>query len=387
MDHSESWAQAPRVLELLGSGALGGGTTHVFQLLDGLPERGFRVALAVDPEGPALEAARRRGLDAIPVAFARGRLHPAALRDLRAALRQIEPQLVHAHGSRAALVAAALTRTGAFTRTGALGDAALLYSEHGLARDVPRRRAAAWLARAAERACVRAARRTLVASEYARDALAALAPGAASRLRLLPNAVGAWRPTRSRERVRAELSLAPEQRVVGCVARLVPQKGLADLVAAAARTCAAEPRAVFVVVGGGPLRASLESAAARTQARIRFLGERDDVADLLGAFDVFALASHWEGTPISILEAMSAGLPVVATRVGGVPGLVDDATGVLVAPRAPQSLADALIALLADPATARRLGESGRARALARHGVGTLLDGVARCYREALAGA
>jgi glycosyltransferase involved in cell wall biosynthesis len=224
-----------------------------------------------------------------------------------------------------------------------------------------------------------------VSSEHARCVLAKLAPEVEPRLRIVPNAVGPWRPLRSREAVRSELGLAPERLVVGCVARLVPPKGLFDLVAAAAWVGAAEPRAAFVVVGDGPLRSRVEAVAQRCGARIDFVGERDDVADLLGAFDVFALASHWEGSPIAVLEAMSAGLPVVATAVGGVPGIVSDGeTGVLVPPGAPDALAAQVLGLLRDPERARRLGEAGKARALARHRVETLCDGVQRIYREVL---
>ncbi len=253
---------------------------------------------------------------------------------------------------------------------------------------MPRGHLGSRLTRAAEAVCVRSARRTLVSGEYARQALARLVPGAAPRLRVVANAVAEWRPRRSRDAVRAELGLAPDRLVVGCVARLVPQKGLPDLVAAAARIGAAEPRAAFVVVGDGPQRASVEAAARRCDARVCFTGERSDVADLLAAVDVFALASRWEGTPIAVLEAMSAGLPIVATAVGGVPGIVvDGETGVLVPPGAPDALAAQLLALLRDPGRARRLGDAARARALARHRIVALCDGVSGIYREVLAGA
>jgi glycosyltransferase involved in cell wall biosynthesis len=121
-----------------------------------------------------------------------------------------------------------------------------------------------------------------------------------------------------------------------------------------------------LIVGEGPDRPRLEQEirALGVTERVRLVGERYDVPQLLAEADVFALSSASEGMPVSVLEAMAAGLPVVSSRVGGVPELVvDGETGILVRPGDASALAAALSSLIADPAERRRLGAAGRARA------------------------
>jgi sugar transferase (PEP-CTERM/EpsH1 system associated) len=155
---------------------------------------------------------------------------------------------------------------------------------------------------------------------------------------------------------------------VGCVARLDPVKDHGTLLAAFARLRAARPDAHLTLVGGGPERATLEAltAALGLLGAVTFAGERHDVASVLAAFDVFALASRSEGLSLTLLEAAAAGLPAVATRVGGnAEVVVDGETGLLVAPADPAALAAALAALAARPDRAA-LGAAGRARVV-RH--------------------
>ncbi|HSJ16264.1 MAG TPA: glycosyltransferase, partial [Longimicrobiales bacterium] len=116
-----------------------------------------------------------------------------------------------------------------------------------------------------------------------------------------------------------------------------------------------------------------------------FTGQRSDVKALLGTFDVFVLSTHWEGFPLVILEAMAAGLPVVATAVDGIPELVrPNDTGMLVPPADPQALAEALLLVLRDPALARRLGEAGRARVRDDFSTERFTAGVGTLYERVL---
>ncbi len=142
------------------------------------------------------------------------------------------------------------------------------------------------------------------------------------------------------------------------------------------------------LVGDGPLRRTVEEELRRLGlgATVRLLGEREDVATLLAQSDVFVLASRSEGLPLSILEAMAAGLPVVASRVGGVPELVvDGETGLLVRPGDPEQLAAALGRLLADELLRRRLGEAGRARAREHFDLDSVRRAHVDLYRRELA--
>jgi len=368
------------VLLALGSGALGGGTTHALGLMERLRALGWSTALAVDPEGPALEAARRSGGRAFAVPFAGGRLSPRAWRALRAAVRETRPSLLHAHGSRAALACALLARAGS------LGGAPLVYTEHGLATDVARSAPVRGLAALGERVSLSTATRVIALSEYSRARIAALAPAAASRMRVVPNAVPDWAPARERSAVRRELGIAADAVVVGAVMRLVPQKSPLAWIQAAKRASLDRPGAAFLVVGDGPLRAETEAAARAAGLAIVFAGSRDDVADLLGAMDIFALSSAWEGVPIALLEAMAASLPVVATDVGGVSSIVEDGrTGVLVPSGDVARLGDAMSALIGDGPMRARLGAAGLARVRESHRLDDLGRRVAAVYEEALA--
>lgn len=184
------------------------------------------------------------------------------------------------------------------------------------------------------------------------------------RLVLLPNVIDAdafAAGAAPRHATRAALGIGPRVPVVTLVGRLSPQKGVDVLVDAAPRLLAAVPDALFLVAGGGIAKEALEARArgAGLDGRFRFLGYRSDVASLLAASDVVAIASRSEGLPLVLLEAMAVGRPVVATAVGGVPDLVRDGEhGWLVDPDRPAALARALETALLDEAAARARGEA-----------------------------
>jgi glycosyltransferase involved in cell wall biosynthesis len=140
---------------------------------------------------------------------------------------------------------------------------------------------------------------------------------------------------------------------------LHPQKGL-DVLVAAAAGMSADPRPLVVVAGDGPLESELRDQATRTGAPVRFLGRRDDVAELIAACDVAVVSSRWEARQLFAQEVLRAGRPLVATKVGGLPGLVADGA-VLVPAEDPEALAEAVTGLLADPVRSAELVARGRA--------------------------
>jgi glycosyltransferase involved in cell wall biosynthesis len=183
------------------------------------------------------------------------------------------------------------------------------------------------------------------------------------------------------------LGVGERDAVVGTITRLVWKRGHEELLQAAALIQRAEPSAKLVVVGDGPLRRSLEDQAHRLglNGGVRFLGAVPHAARLLPRFDVFVLSSVLEGMSNALLEAMAAGRPVVATRVGGNPELVvDGQTGLLVPPRDAQALADAVIALLRDRQLARRMGEAGRRRVGAEFTLAAMVERMERLYGDLL---
>jgi hypothetical protein len=171
--------------------------------------------------------------------------------------------------------------------------------------------------------------------------------------------------------------------VVLVCARLDEQKGHDVLLEAAARL----PEVMFILAGDGPERGRLEAQAAALGLtdRVRFLGQRDDVPALLGACDVFALPSLYEGSSLAVLEAMSAGCTVVTSDIPGTNELViDGQTGLLTPPGDPGALADALRRTLSDPDRRRRLGDSARARVLAEFTADAMARSVTSVYAELL---
>jgi glycosyltransferase involved in cell wall biosynthesis len=190
-----------------------------------------------------------------------------------------------------------------------------------------------------------------------------------------------------RANARARLGLASDSVIIGGVGRLDHAKGFNDLLDAAAILLPNHPRLVVAIAGQGPLRESLEQRAARLNiaGRVRFLGFRPDVADVYAAIDIFALPSVCEALPYTLLDAMAAELPVVATTVGGVPEVVvQGETGYLVPPRNPRALAAALARLLTSPRLRNQLGAAARDRVTRQFDERQMVDKTLGLYRQLL---
>jgi glycosyltransferase involved in cell wall biosynthesis len=165
--------------------------------------------------------------------------------------------------------------------------------------------------------------------------------------------------------VRVELGIGPEEPVIGVAAGLRPEKALDVMIDAYAHVCARIDRARLVIAGDGPCREDLQRQVRRLglEGRVHFLGQRRDIDAILSSVDVGAMSSDWEGMPLFALECMAAGLPLVATAVGGLPELVQNGVnGILVAPQDPIALADGLEKLLTDRELAKRLAATAAER-------------------------
>jgi glycosyltransferase involved in cell wall biosynthesis len=194
-------------------------------------------------------------------------------------------------------------------------------------------------------------------------------------------------PEPSREAVRRSLRVPPTAFAVLSTGRLVPVKGYPYLIEAVAKLRARGSAVVLLIAGDGPDRALLQAQAERLGAAdcVRFLGWRADVSSLLAGADAFALATLGEGFGLAILEAMAQRLPVVATRVVAVPEIVQDGeTGLLVPPRDPAALAEALFALERDPDLRRRFAAAGYRRALDRFSVARMVRDTEGVYADVL---
>jgi len=187
----------------------------------------------------------------------------------------------------------------------------------------------------------------------------------------------------TREEARRIFGVSPQTVVVGTVGRLDPVKDHAGFLEAFAMVTKGHGDAVGVIVGDGDCRDMLEEQTRLLGigARTRLLGKRLDIPILLSGFDIFVLPSIAEGLSNTILEAMAAGLPVVATRVGGNPEMVEDGvTGALIAPRQPHRLAEALTVYMADPCLRARHGKAGRQRAMDKFSLERMVNAYRNLY-------
>jgi glycosyltransferase involved in cell wall biosynthesis len=207
------------------------------------------------------------------------------------------------------------------------------------------------------------------------------------KMRVIPNAPAAAPPPPGFDRnaFRSSLLGADGTHLVVTVARLQPEKGIGDLVDATARIADELPGLRVLVAGAGPEEQALREriTGAGLDGVVTLLGARSDVGQLLAAADAFCLPSRHEGLPISLLEAMSAGIPCVATRVGGIPGLVVDGEHGLLVPAADVgALAGALSTVLSEPETAARIGRQGQALVEQRYGLSAVAGAYADLYDE-----
>ena len=270
---------------------------------------------------------------------------------VRAVLEELDPDVVHTHGYRCDLLHGQLARRLGLPTVSTL---------HGSSRMGGLSHFFEWLQ---ERALVRFDG-VVVVSEALRQSL--LASGVErERLHLIPNG---WVPPEAyldRELARRELNLPPRRTVIGWIGRLIPIKGC-DIFLESLELLASESDDwTGVVIGDGPERASLEKQARSLGIanRVRFAGSVPEAARVVRAMDIFALSSRSEGTPMTILEVMGAGIPVVATAVGGVPDVVDPPRGGwLVPPEDPRQLARAILEAIDSRREREQRGRAARER-------------------------
>lgn len=175
--------------------------------------------------------------------------------------------------------------------------------------------------------------------------------------------------------------------IVGTLSRLSEEKGLVHLIAALSLICRRQPRVKALVFGAGPQKDLLQSLVndAGLAGKVMLAGYRNAAYHYLPCFDVFVLPSLTEGLPIALLEAMQAAVPIVATRVGGIPSVLENgATGVLVGPKDPTALAEAILGVLADLRGARTMGRNARMVAVANYSSRRMAENYLRVYETVL---
>jgi glycosyltransferase involved in cell wall biosynthesis len=346
-----------RVLEMIDRPSLGGGQTALLLLAENLDRGLFDVAVGSAPGGPLVSRAEEKGLRHLAIPLEK-KLDLRSIGKIAAILEENKVDILHTHGGYAGLYgrwAACRSRT-----------PVVVHTLHGIHYLHYRNPAVRQLFIHLERRCSRFTDRLVLVShaDLGRAIKHRLAPQ--DRMSVILNGIGLPEglSTESREKKRRELNLDPGRAVVGTVARLHRQKGVLYLLLAAPMILDRFPEARIVVVGEGPLGRRLRKRARVLGLgdRVLFLGARSDAAEIMALFDIFVLPSLWEGLPFVLVEAAALGKPIVSTAVDGAREVIDDGkTGVLVPPRAPHALAEAVISLLADRNEASRLAERAKA--------------------------
>ncbi len=366
-----------------------GGQQQVLLTVLGLRRLGQRAVLAAHPEGELIRRAQAgNGHDLFPLA-------PRSETDLRAGwklaglLREIQPDVIHAHDAHA-VAAAALAMSIARGRASAVrkreaatgsirmrGLTALLASRRV---DFPVRRNAfsRWKYQQVDRfICASRAIQTIL--------MRGGVPG--ERTVVVYEGVDVERiEAAPRLDLHRAFQLPAGCPVVGNVGALVSHKGQVGLVDAVALLVSDVPDVRVLIVGEGELRSALERRIRHhhLEAHVILTGFRDNIPSLLHGLDLFVMSSVTEGLGTSVLDAMSAGLPVVGTRAGGIPeSIVDGETGLLVPARDPAAIAHAMARMLLDHDARRAFGEAGQRRARARFSAGRMVDETAAVYAAA----
>jgi glycosyltransferase involved in cell wall biosynthesis len=362
---------------------MGGMEAHVVHLARGMVARGRRVGLICPPDeriAPLRQLCLDGGVEVMPVDVSRRASLTRAF-SLRRSLSGYRGGLLHIHmtgphGGDLVMLAA----RGAGVRV-------IVRTEHQPLEVAPSR-----IQLLRMRLRDRFIDRVICVSEANRNYFTSILGRDAGKFTMIPNGIDLALFDPSREdgaTVRRFLGLPSGARVVGMVSRLDEvRKGGADFLAMAQALAPEMPDLHFLVVGDGALRPALERSVGSLglDGRVMFLGARTDVSALLAAMDVFVMPSHWEGGPITVLEAMAMARPVVATDVGIVREVVTHGENGLVVPvAAPGVLTAAVRSLLESPETARTLGANARATALASFSRELMVDRVEALYDSVLA--
>jgi glycosyltransferase involved in cell wall biosynthesis len=363
-----------RVVYLAHAFMVGGAEEMVLNLVRHLPARFETMVCCIHEAGPIGEEIRLTGTPVAVLGLTPGVRRPGDVAGIRQYLRETQPQIVHTFLLTASLygrLAAILERVPIV-----IGTEVNIYE---------RKRPHHVLA---ERLLMWRTSRVVASAASVRDFYIRQVHADPAKVEVIYNAVdfAQAQPTRSRADVRLECGVPADAMVAGVIARLTEQKGHRFLLDAMAETPALA-RVHLMVVGGGELQAALvrQAEGLGLSDRVHFLGPRRDLGDLLAAMDVFVMPSLWEGLPLSLVLAMGAGLPVVATAVAGIPEVVDDGrTGMLVPPGDRAALGLALAKLVADAPSRERLGRDARATVLPRFNVDGYVQAIAGLYDRLL---
>lgn len=361
-----------RILHLIDGLKIGGAEVLLRDLARGLRDAGFQVSVGFSTPGPIQASIREMGisLTRLPRFM---RVDPVLLLGMCRLIRRERPQIVHTHLFKSDFhgrLAARLCRVPVVVSTAHNVDTWARWAPLGYLYGLT----------------ARLADRIVAVSDEVRDFQIRYTNTPAVKIVTINNGVNTSMFENQIEKgmaVREELGLNGATPVIGIIGRLERQKDHNTFLEAAANIKQVLPDARFLVVGDGSLR---EEIIARARAldllpSVIFCGIREDIPAVLAAIDLLVFSSRWEGLPVTLLEGMASGLPIVSTAVGGIPGVVvENETALLVPPESPAELAKACLFVLQNKELAQRFGRSGRKRVVEKYSIQTMISCTVEMY-------
>jgi glycosyltransferase involved in cell wall biosynthesis len=379
-----------RVCRIIGRLNIGGPAIHAILLTQGLRARGYETVLVAGREGPREgnlhDLAAEKGVEPVILPELGREVRPyrdcTALVKLVRLLRRLRPDIVHTHTAKA----------GALGRIAAklAGIPVIVHTFHGHVLHGYFSRGTTRFFLTIERCLAAISTKVLTVSDGQCRDLLRLRIGRPETVGVMPLGLeldGFLGSDLRRGELRRQLDVNAEAPLVGIIGRLAPIKDHATFLEAASDLHKSRPDVRFLIVGDGELRSRLEQQAHALglDGCAHFLGWQRELEPIYADLDLVVLSSLNEGTPVSLIEAMAAGLPVVATKVGGVPDLVADGkTGLLVPPKDPMAMSQAMETLLADPERRRQMGRLGRDAVYPLYSDTALMDRMHRLYSSLL---
>lgn len=365
------------IFYVIADSSLTGAPRHLLSLVEGLPSREFSISVIL-PQGLLADEFKKRKITTFLVPM-RARSDTAAVSRVKKLLKKYDPDIVHAHGQRAGLIA----------RSAARGlPIKIVYTEHTRTAQFKLTNPVLdWAHLRTMRILDRWTDMNIAVSQAVANFLIESRVTKPNKIRVIYNGIEPI-PKEHIDAATLDIvnqhSLRSRDVIIGTIGSLNLQKDTATLIKAMPRILKKIPQARLVLVGGGPLKSKLEKLATKLKIsdRIVFTGTLKNISSILQVFTVFILPSKSEAFGISILEAMRASVPIIATRVGGIPEVVtNNKNGLLIEPGNPKLLASTAIRLLNDRRLCQKLVRGGK-EVVKRFSIKRMINETAELYKE-----
>lgn len=370
-----------KILYLVTQAEWGGAQRYIFDLATNLSQESYDIAVAAGAAGSQdlFTKVDAKNIKSYRLKNLVREINPIkdikAYFEIKKLLKDLKPDILHLNSSKAGVVGAIAGKNA--------GVKKIIYTVHGFVFNEPlpwwKKMFYLW----AEKISARSKHKIICVSEFDKQVGLKNKIGA-KKLITIHNGIKNLKFLDSLQ-ARQELNLPENKKIIGTIANFYPTKGLTYLISAAKIVKQQFPGVIFAIIGDGQLRQALEAQIEQQELKNDFilLGRRENAYQYLSIFDIYVVSSVKEGLPYSVLEAMAAGLPTVTTKVGGIPEIIDNnKNGILIEPKNPQSLADAIIKLIENKNLASQLASQAKLNVAEKFSLEKMLTETTRVYQQ-----